>query len=124
VARGKTTIDPEGRLTNEALVSIGKLSRLESLSLESYVGTERLGRMRFSPDGLRHLSELKELRELHLVGHEVPAHALDFPKLTSLSLGHPRVGDSTSAASGSPTRGSDTSEPTSNLSTSACGSAD
>lgn len=83
----------EGRLTDEALKSIAKLPRLKSLSLASYVGTERFGWMRFSAAGVRQLKGLKELESLHLVGQEVPADALAFPKLTSLSLGHPGVDD-------------------------------
>jgi Leucine-rich repeat (LRR) protein len=82
------------------LESIGKLSRLKSLSLDSYVATERLGRMRFSAAGIRHLSGLKELETLGLVGHEVPADALAFPKLTSLSLGSPLVDDAVAARVG------------------------
>src|SRR5262249_55596676 len=70
----------EGRLTDEALRSIGKLSGLKSLSLSSYVGTERFGWMRFSADGVRRLTGLKELESLHLVGQDVPADALAFPK--------------------------------------------
>lgn len=83
----------EGRLTDEALKSIGTLTRLKELSLNSYVGTRRLGWMRFSADGIRHLKGLKELESLHLVGQEVPAEALAFPKLTALGLGHSAVDD-------------------------------
>jgi len=90
----------EGRLTDNALKSIGKLSRLKSLSLNSYVATQRLGRMRFSTDGIWHLSELKNLETLSLVGHDVPADALGFPKLRSLSLGGPSVDDAAAARIG------------------------
>jgi hypothetical protein len=83
----------EGRLTDEALKSIANLPRLKALALDSYVGTERLGWMRFSAAGVRQLKELKELESLRLVGQEVPADALAFPKLTSLSLGHSAVDD-------------------------------
>jgi hypothetical protein len=83
----------EGRLTDEAIKSIGKLARLKELSLTSYVGTQRLGWMRFSADGIRHLKGLTDLESLHLVGHEVPADALAFPKLTALSLGHSAIED-------------------------------
>ena len=83
----------EGHLTDEALKSIGKLTRLQSLSLDSYVGTARLGWMRFSASGIRQLSGLKELKSLQLVGQDVPADALEFPNLKTLSLGHPNVGD-------------------------------
>lgn len=81
------TLSKEGSLTDGALKSIARLSRLRSLSLPSYVGTRR-GRMRFSADGIRHLKGLKELESLHLVGHDVPADALMFPKLKSLALGY------------------------------------
>jgi Leucine-rich repeat (LRR) protein len=84
----------EGRLTDDALKSIGTLTRLTSLSLPNYVATERLGRMQFSAEGIRHLGGLKELESLHLVGHNVAADALVFPKLTSLSLGNASVDDS------------------------------
>jgi beta-lactamase regulating signal transducer with metallopeptidase domain/protocatechuate 3,4-dioxygenase beta subunit len=90
----------EGRLTDAALESIGKLSRLKSLSLDRYVSTARLGTMRFSAEGIRRLMGLKELEKLHLVGHEVPADCLDFPKLTSLSLGNPMIGDDVAARIG------------------------
>ena len=49
----------EGRLTDAALESIGKLTRLKSLSLTSYVATQQLGRMRFSVAGIRYLSGAK-----------------------------------------------------------------
>lgn len=94
------SLGQEGRLTDEALKSVAKLPRLKSLSLASYVGTERLGRMQFSATGIRQLKGLKELESLHLVGHVVPADALDFPKLTSLSLGHFGVGDAVAAKVG------------------------
>ncbi len=87
------SLNQDGQLTDEALKSIGKLTRLKSLSLNSYVGTEKFGWMRFSAAGIRQLRELKELQSLHLVGQEVPADALVFPKLTSLSLGHRSVDD-------------------------------
>jgi hypothetical protein len=83
----------EGRLTDAALVSIGKLRGLARLDLTSYVGTKEYGRMRFGADGIRQLAGLQELEELHLVGHDVPAEALVFDRLTSLSLGGPGVDD-------------------------------
>ena len=67
----------EGRLTDEALKSIAKLPRLKSLALDSYVGTERLGWMRFSAASIRQLKELKELESLRLVGQEVAEHDHD-----------------------------------------------
>lgn len=88
------SLSQEGRLTDEALKSIGTMTELTSLSLNSYVGTERLGWMRFSASGIRELRGLRNLRSLHLVGQEVPADSLDFPELTSLSLGHAAVDDS------------------------------
>jgi hypothetical protein len=90
----------EARLTDEALKSIGKLGELESLSLDSYVGTRQLGRMRFSANGIRELRGLQELRSLHLVGQEVHADALRFPKLESLGLGHAAVDDAVAAKIG------------------------
>lgn len=83
----------EGLLTDEALHSIGALKQLRSLDLSSYVATQQFGWMRFSAVGIRELSGLKELRSLRLVGQEVPAEALAFPKLTSLGLGDRAVDD-------------------------------
>lgn len=83
----------EGRLTDRALLSIGKLTGLQSLSLNSYVGNQQLGWMRFSADAMRQLQGLSELRSLHVVGQEVPPEAVSHPKLTALSLGHGDVGD-------------------------------
>ncbi|MBS0202544.1 MAG: M48 family metalloprotease [Planctomycetes bacterium] len=90
----------EGLLTDEALKSIGKLSNLKSLSLESYVGTERFGWMRFSAAGIRQLSSLTELQHLSLVGQEVSAESFSFPRLISLSLGHPSVDNAVAAKIG------------------------
>lgn len=83
----------EGRLTDAALLSIGKLHELESLSLDSYVGVEGLGWMRFSADAMRELRGLTKLRSLHVVGQALPPDALDFPHLTSLGLGHESIDD-------------------------------
>jgi hypothetical protein len=66
----------EGRLTDAALVSVGKLTGLKHLDLSSYVGTEAYGWMRFSAEGIRHLVGLRELEELHFVGHSVPSQRL------------------------------------------------
>ena len=90
----------EGRLTDEALKSIGTLSKLKSLSLMTYVGTERFGWMRFSAEGIRQLGRLSELQSLHLVGQEVTAEVFSFPKLTSLSLGHHSVDNAVAAKIG------------------------
>jgi hypothetical protein len=87
----------EGRLTDAALFSIGRLRGLAHLDLSSYVGTEKYGWMRFSADGIRQLAGLQELEELHLVGHAVPAEAIVFDRLTSLSLGGPAVDDDCAA---------------------------
>ncbi|MDB5392198.1 MAG: TonB domain/peptidase domain protein [Planctomycetaceae bacterium] len=87
------TISGEGRLTDAALGSIGKLKQLKQLSLSSYVATKELGWMRFSGEGIRQLSGLRGLEELHLVGQSVPADALDFPQLKSLSLGSAEIDD-------------------------------
>lgn len=83
----------EGRLTDAALTSIGKLKNLKSLSLDSYVATVELGRMKFSADGVRRLIGLQQLEELHLVGQTAPAEALVFPRLKSLSLGLDEIDD-------------------------------
>ena len=84
----------EGRLTDAALASIGKLRHLKHLSLSNYVGTVHYGRMHFTTAGLRSLSGLPELEELHLVGQEVTADLLtSWPKLTELSLGGTTVDD-------------------------------
>lgn len=83
----------EGRLTDAALASVAKMKGLRYLDLSSYVGTEHYGWMRFSADAVRQLASLQQLEELHLVGHDVPADALAFDKLTSLSLGGRAVDD-------------------------------
>jgi hypothetical protein len=83
----------EGRLTDAALASIGKLAGLKHLNLSSYVATQQYGWVRFSADAIRKLAELKNLEQLHLVGHGVPADALTFDRLTSLSLGGNAVDD-------------------------------
>ena len=87
------TLRQEGQLTDAALKSIGKLTNVTSLSLNSYVATDRYGKMEFSADGLRYLLELKKLQELDLIGHDVPADLIEFPELTSLSLGAQSIGD-------------------------------
>jgi internalin A len=56
--------------------------------------------MRFSVNGIRELRGLQELRSLHLVGQEVHADALRFPKLESLGLGHAAVDDAVAAKIG------------------------
>ncbi|MDA1049938.1 MAG: TIGR03067 domain-containing protein [Planctomycetota bacterium] len=83
----------EGRLTDAALASIGKLQHLQHLSLSNYVGTVQYGRMHFTAAGLRSLAGLRELDELHLVGQDVSADLLTWPKLTALSLGGATVDD-------------------------------
>jgi beta-lactamase regulating signal transducer with metallopeptidase domain len=87
------SLNNEGRLTDAALTSIGKLENLKSLSLSSYVATEQLGRLKFSADGIRRLIGLQQLEELHLVGQAVPAEALVFPRLKALSLGLDEIDD-------------------------------
>lgn len=87
----------EGKLTDEALKSIRRLSQLKSLSMISYVGTQRLGWMRFSAEGTRLLSRLKRLEILNLVGHEVTAETLELPNLVTLGLGHENIGDDVAA---------------------------
>jgi hypothetical protein len=82
----------EARLTDAALASVAKLKRLTHLSLDSYVGTEQ-GWMRFSKDALRSLAVLQELEHLHLVGQDVAAETLQFPRLKTLSLGGASVDD-------------------------------
>ncbi|MFO0880705.1 MAG: TIGR03067 domain-containing protein [Gemmataceae bacterium] len=105
------TLRQEVHLTDAALGSIARLPQLKSLSLPSYVGlrrgwvrfsaegarqarelvedsTPREGWMRFSAKGIRQLEKLKHLEVLHLVGHDVPADALEFPHLKSLGLGY------------------------------------
>lgn len=91
------SLGTEGTLSDEALRSVGALKNLKSLALASYVATEQYGRMRFSADGVRRLSGLKLLESLQLVGHEISADALDFPRLTSLSLGDGSVDDQVAA---------------------------
>ncbi|MBC8114171.1 MAG: PD40 domain-containing protein, partial [Candidatus Saccharimonas sp.] len=86
----------EGRLTDGAIASIAKLKRLKYLSLTCYVGTKRWGFMRFSPEALRQLSVLQELKVLTLPGQTVPADFfLEFPGLTSLDLQGEFVTDAT-----------------------------
>ncbi len=91
------SLSQEGRLTNAALVSIGKLKQLKSLSLNSYVATQQYGQMRFTFTGLKSLAGLQELEHLHLVGHAALADALVFPKLKTLSLGGTEVDDACAA---------------------------
>ncbi len=83
----------EGRLTDGAIASIAKLTGLKHLSLTSYVGTERWGFMRFSPEALRQLTVLGDLEVLTLPGQVAPDIVLAFPKLTSLDMGGPLVDD-------------------------------
>jgi beta-lactamase regulating signal transducer with metallopeptidase domain len=89
----RLSLNKEGRLTDAALTSIGKLKNLKSLSLSSYVATVELGRMRFSADGVRRLLGLQQLEALHLVGQTVPPEALVFPRLKTLSLGLDEMDD-------------------------------
>lgn len=92
------SIISEGRLTDKALASLGTMKKLQSLDLSSYVDTEQLGKMHFSAAGIRQLAGLQNLEELLLVGHDVPADALDFPRLTSLSLSGDTITDTTADA--------------------------
>jgi hypothetical protein len=87
----------EGRLTDAALASIGRLTELRHLDLSSYVATEAYGRMQFSAEAIRHLAPLKQLESLHLVGHPVPSDAIVFDRLKSLSLGSHEVDDACAA---------------------------
>lgn len=87
----------EGKLTDAALESIGKLRNLKSLDLTSYVGTVTYGRMYFTEKGTSHLASLKKLEVLRLAGHDVSAKTLRFPKLTSLALGGQGVRDDCAA---------------------------
>lgn len=86
----------EPRLTDAAIASIAKLKRLKHLSLNSYVGTEH-GWMRFSRDATRSLADLQDLEHLHLVGQDISAETLRFPRLKSLSLGTAAVDDACAA---------------------------
>ncbi|MCI0681104.1 MAG: DUF1559 domain-containing protein [Gemmataceae bacterium] len=90
-------IRQEGRLTDAAIGSIAKLKRLKHLSLTSYVGSTELGWMKFSRDALRPLAELRDLEHLHVVGQDIAADTLQFPKLLSLSLGGAGVDDACAA---------------------------
>ncbi|MFO0903823.1 MAG: M56 family metallopeptidase [Pirellulales bacterium] len=87
------SLHQEGRLTDAALEPIGTLKQLQSLSLASVVATQRLGRMRFTAEGLASLRGLTELRALNLHGHPVSADVLVSNKLHDVSLGHPSVDD-------------------------------
>jgi Leucine-rich repeat (LRR) protein len=86
-------LEQEGRLTDAALTSIGKLTGLRRLDLSSRVGTQHYGWMRFSADAIRQLAGLQNLEEFYLSGHDVPPDALIFDRLKSLSLGGPGVND-------------------------------
>jgi Leucine-rich repeat (LRR) protein len=87
----------DGRLTDAALTSVGELTGLTHLDLSTYGGSAAHGRMQISRDGIRQLAALQELEELHLAGHAVPAEALVFDRLTSLSLDGPAVDDDCAA---------------------------
>ncbi|MBS0264200.1 MAG: hypothetical protein JSS02_19845, partial [Planctomycetes bacterium] len=84
-------LSQEGRLTGAALRSIGKLTRLRSLSLPSFVATQSDGRMQFSADDVAELRDLRDLETLDLTGHAVAAKDLDFPSLRHLRLGHDSI---------------------------------
>jgi hypothetical protein len=81
-------------LTDAALRSIGKLTRLRSLSLPSYVATQNDGRMQFSADALTELRDLRDLETLELTGHAVTPEILDYPRMRHLNVGHWKVDDS------------------------------
>lgn len=87
------SMNQEGRLTDAAIDSIATLSRLKSLSLSSYVATERFGMMHFSKQATRKLSALTELEELYLVNQGIAADSIQFPRLKSLSVGGSDVDD-------------------------------
>ncbi len=90
------SIYQEGRLTDAAVQSIAQLKNLKLLSLNNYVSTS-LGKMQFTRDATKALAGLEQLEHLHLVGHEVFAETLKFPKLKSLSLGDIVVNDACAA---------------------------
>jgi hypothetical protein len=89
-------IRQEGRLTDASILVIANLKRLKHLSLNCYVGTMD-GWMRFSRQALAALAPLHDLETLHLVGQDMPANAMQFPRLRSLSLGHEGVDDACAA---------------------------
>ena len=83
----------EGRITNEALAVIVTLSRLKHLSLTSYVGTEKLGWMRFSPAGMNQLSSMKNLETLAIPGLPASVDISGFSRLTTLDMGGEFIDD-------------------------------
>jgi len=89
----RLTLRQEGRLTDQALVSIAKLKQLNYLDLSSYVGTTDYGRMRFSDEGVRELATLDKLEFLELTGHAFPVDVFELPQLRSLSLGGVQIDD-------------------------------
>jgi len=93
----RLNLQQEGRLTDKAIVSIGKLTELRHLDLSSYVATEAYGRMQFSAEALRRLTTLKQLESLYLVGQPVPPDAIVFKRLKSLSLGGDAIDDACAA---------------------------
>jgi Leucine-rich repeat (LRR) protein len=96
----KLTIGSERLLTDAALVSIGRMTQLKSLDLESRIYAQSEEERRpsdFTEAGLRNLVGLKDLEELNLLGRPVTAAALDFPNLKSLKVGHFSADDACAA---------------------------
>ncbi len=83
----------EGRITDETLAVIVTMNRLKHLSLTSYVGTEKLGWMRFSPAGMNQLSSMKNLESLIIPGQPASVDLTGFSRLRSLDMGGEFIDD-------------------------------
>ena len=85
----RLSIYQESRLTDAALLSIGKLKNLKHLHLITRVSHPEYGFMEFGKDGLKHLRHLQNLESLVLTrwcAPAVPAEMLSFLRLRSLSF--------------------------------------
>ena len=83
----------EGRITDEALAVIVTLNRLKHLSLMVYVGTQKLGWMRFSPAAMNQLSSMKNLESLTIPGLPASVDLTGFSQLRSLDMGGEFIDD-------------------------------
>ncbi len=101
------TLGSERLLTDNALISIAKMTHLKSLDLDARTfpyypfgfsgaeGGNRLGS--FTEEGLRKLTSIKDLEELNLSGRPLSPAVLNFPNLRSLNLSRSTVDDACAA---------------------------
>ena len=83
----------EGRITDDSLSVIVTMNRLKHLSLTSYVGTEKLGWMRFSPAAMNQLSSMKNLESLTIPGLPASVDLSGFSRLVALDMGGEFIDD-------------------------------